>query len=140
MIVELRAAFEAEGGRFYRLTCEAFDLVACGPADKPIPTGVYRMRRDHTGEHRHWVILGGELGLAGSGKRIQQAEFHVGNFPTIDSDACILPGTAIRWLEHEASGETHLAVANSGKALRRMHRVLDHTDEHDLVVLPIPEE
>ncbi len=133
MIVTLTRWGRFDGGVFSLLRFGGFDLVATELAERAIPVGVYELIRDTTGRHQHWVIVGPRVGLAGSGEDWEQVEFHSGNWPTIDSRACILPGTSIMPMAPPERTAKLMAVTESKAALAIMHRVLGD-ERHGLVV------
>lgn len=134
MIVTLTRWGEFDGGRFSLLRAPgAFDLVAAELAERAIPVGVYELIRDRTGRHQHWVIVGPRVGLAGSGEDWEQVEIHAGNWPTLDSRACILPGTSIMPMSPPDRGSKLMGVTDSRGALAIMHKYLGE-ERHGLVV------
>lgn len=129
MNVTLRTIGDQDGSRFYALTIEhegrvELRAVATADAEKAVPPGVYQMRPDDTGKHRWWVLLGGPLGLAGSGAPREQIEFHVGNWGLRDSDGCLIPGSAIRWMQVPEELEWFFGVSDSVATLAKMRTVL----------------
>lgn len=133
MIVTLTRWGLFDGGWFSLLRGGGFDLVAAELAERAIPVGTYDLTRDHTGRFRHWVVTGPRVGLAGSGEDWEQVEIHAGNWPTINSRACILPGVSIMPMAPPDRTSKLMAVTDSRGALRIMHARLGE-DSHTLVV------
>lgn len=118
-----------DAGVFSLLWCAGkFTLCAAEPEERAVPTGLYRMRRDFTGKHRWWTIEGERVGLAGSGAEWEQVELHVGNWPTIDSEACILPGFGMGPMPPPGRSTPLMAVTESRAALDLMARVLGEAE------------
>jgi hypothetical protein len=97
--------------------------------DDPIPAGVYFMRPDFTGTHRHWVIecvLGSRIAVPAviNDQQVEVSparsavEVHSGN-TLIHSDACLLPGLRT----------TLTGVADSKPALTRMRDELKRDEQ-----------
>lgn len=129
MLVSLRTIGDLDGSRFYSLELASSDgialrAVATADAPKSIEPGSYRMVRDHEGRHRWWSIqhVDGRSHL----------EFHGGNWGLRDSEGCVLPGSAIRWMTAR-SGERFLGVTDSVATLNEMRRLLGE-GAHELVI------
>ena len=144
MIVHLdRFSAPIEGAVYSRLWCRdtnalgeraELDLVAGENADTLIPDGEYDLVPDDTGRFRWWVLLGGPLGLAGSGALREQIELHSGNWPAEDSKGCPIVGRALGAIGHSRLPGRRFGLIDSIPALRTMRAALGSTETHRIVV------